>query len=293
MTLEEQLQMATGTTTITNANDNQGQIGTTTVNTQSEAQVVQPTTTTTVQQPVATQQPVQMASVEELHQATPQIDINNGVQTIQLGQEVNTKPINLLRKLGVGEKVRFTVIPGDRYQIRYHYTEERGKFACFSVDGQQPARCCLENGNYKTKFTIPILVYPTMPNDPKTVIPNAKADFRILALWDAQTYRVIDEALIRNGNNPVDFVATATDTYGRLDIREEVGVSYANQFSQNIQEAINTFNAYKSMVPTLIRKNMDETTYLNASRISNQVNNNSANYNYNNRGGYQNYNNIY
>lgn len=289
MTLEEQLQMATSTTTTgvqTQSVPTAQTVAPAPVQQQAEAQVVQTTTTVAVPQP-------QLASVNELQQApvqAPQIDVNNGVQTIQLGQQVNVKPLNLLRKLGVGEKVRFTVIPGDTFFIKYHYTEAMGKFACFSTD-KEPARCCLENGNYKHKFCLPILVYPTMPNDPKTIVPNAKAELRILALWDDTTYNVIVEAVMRNQNVPVDFVATATDTYGRLDVREDVGVSYANQFGQYIQDAIATYNNYKTIVPTLIRKNMDAETYANAGRVSNQVNNNTANYN--NRGGYQNYNGIY
>lgn len=296
MTLEEQLQMATSTTT--------AEVQTMSVPTNTPVQttqtVAQPAAPMAQQAPVQTTvttqaPPVQMASVSELQpiqQApvqAPQIDVNNGVQTIQLGQQVNVKPLNLLRKLGVGEKIRFTILPGDVHFIKYHYTENMGKFACFSTDDHL-GRCCIENGNYKHKFCLPILVYPTMPNDPKVIIPNARAELRILSLWDDTTYNVIVEAVTRNPGTPVDFVATATDTYGRLDVREDVGVSYANQFNQSIQEAINTYNIYKATVPALIRKNMDEATYANASRVNNQVNNNPANYN--NRGGYQNYNGV-
>lgn len=287
MNLEEQLKMATSTVAV---NAQTGEVSepitmqvVNPAQIQAEAQVVQPTQT--MIQP-------QLASVTELQMpqqvaVQPQIAETSGVQTIQLGQQVNTKPINLLKKLSIGEKVRFTILPGDINVIKYHFSETIGKIACFSTD-QHLGACCRDLGQPKVKFCLPILVYPTMPNDARTIIPNAKAELRILSLWDENTYNTICECVIRNQGKSVDFIATGQDNFGRLDVRDEQ-TSFAAQFGTDINQAVATYNTYKATVPALIRKNMDEQSY---AHVISQVSNNGANYNNSYRGGYQNYNGI-
>lgn len=301
MTLEEQLAMATNTVAV---NQQTGEVMETPVTTaevqvvnqapvnqaqmQAEAQVVQPTQT-------VIQQPIQMATVAELQPAMVQqpmqaapvqmTNSDNGVQTIQLGQQVNTKHINVLKKLGVGEKVRFSLLNNEAGIVKFHYLDGMGKFACFSTD-QHLGSCCRDLGEPKIRYYLPILLYPTMPNDPRVIIPGAKAELRVLSIWDGATYNAIAESVISVGHTNLDFIATGTDTFGRLDVRQQPD-TFKQQFAGDIQTAMQTWEQYKATVPSLLRKNMDETTYMNT---KNQAMNSQATYNnYNN---YQNYNGI-
>lgn len=307
MTLEEQLAMATSTTTMTaqpsqtETTVSQGPVGTTTANLQTEAQVVQTTTTTAVPEQAVATPPVQMATVGELQQQAPQIVENVGVQTIELGQQVNTRPINILKKLGVGEKIRVAVLPRSPMHLKYHYSDIiGGKFSCFSTEEKQ-GKCCQDCGSYKNKFCFAVLVYPTMPNDPTVIIPNAKAELRILTTWDDVTYNAIVSSLIAAQSKPVDFLVTGVDSFGRLDVREDRS-SYAEQFASAIQQALHTYDTYKGMVPSLIRKNVTEADYYRLlQNTSANAGYGNANYGggyrqapgqYQNNGNYQNYNGI-
>lgn len=300
MTLEEQLAMATGTTTVTSNTVPQGQAQTMTTTMtnpaqmQAEAQVVQPTTTAMqLETP-----PVQMATVGELHTETPaqtpQIVENVGVQTIEWGQPIVTKPIELL-KLKVNEPARIAILPVPPQQIRYHQSDIfGGKFSCFSTE-ETTKKCCMDYGPFKTKLCYAVLLYPTMPNDPTTLIPNAEAQLRILTSWDRAIWNAIDEVMKNSGGKPVDMKVTQLDNYGRLDIRAENTVSFTNQFADAIQKACNKYMTHFNAVPSLVRMNMNEAEYdrrmANVGQAANYSNANYGGYNNNNYSNYNNTNN--
>ena len=287
MDLEEQLKMATMTTT-TVAEPVQ----------QPVQQVVQTTTTAPiteqpVQQVVAPQQaPVQYARVQELQQpmqpVLPTVQESSGIQMIQLGQQFNTRPINVVKKLGVGEQIRFTVLNRDAFYIKYHFIDGLGKYACFSTQ-QHRGQCCAEYGDPKHRYVLPILVYPTLPNNPTTVLQGAPAELKVLPIWDDAAYETIFNFSQDPENQPVDFIAKGTDSFGRFSVVPQQNGSYRGQFAEDVKKAQETWNNYKESVPGLICKPMNEQSYMEMkARMQSAGPNNSANYNnsYNN---YQNY----
>ena len=280
MDLEEQLKMATMTTTTV-------------------AEPVQQTAVNTapvMEQPAPVQQapvaPVQYANVQELQQPVqpqqpviPVIQESNGVQMIQLGQQFNTRPINVVKKLGIGEKLRFTLLNTEGYFTKFHFIDGMGKFACFE------GSCCKDLGNAKHRYVLPILVYPTLPNDPNTVIQGQPAELKVLPIWDDAVYDLIFQTSPDPINRPVDFIATGTDNFGRMSVVPQAQ-SYRGQFINDVNKAFEVWNTHKDKVPSLICKNMDETTYQDMKARMQAVGpNNTANYN-NAYGNYQNYNGI-
>lgn len=279
MDLEEQLKMATMTTT------------TVAEPVQQTVQPVQEAVPAMVQ-PAPVQAPVQYANVQELQQpqqpmqpVIPVIQESNGVQMIQLGQQFNTRPINVVKKLGIGEKLRFTLLNTEGYFTKFHFIDGMGKFACFE------GSCCKELGNAKHRYVLPVLVYPTIPNDPNTVIQGQHAELKVLPIWDDAVYDLIFQTSPDPINRPVDFIATGTDNFGRMSVVPQAQ-SYRGQFTADVNKAFEVWNTHKDKVPSLICKSMDETTYQDMKARMQAVGpNNTANYN-NAYGNYQNYNGI-
>lgn len=292
MDLEEQLKMATMTTA---APVVEPTVMSPAPSIQQPAQVAEiPAAPTTVQTaPVqSAPAPVQYANVQELAPAQPPvlptIAESNGIQMIQLGQQFNTRPINVVKKLGIGEKLRFTLLNTEGYFTKFHFIDGMGKFACFE------GSCCKELGNAKHRYVLPILVYPTLPNDPTTVLQGQHAELKVLPIWDDAVYDLIFQTSPDPINRPVDFIATGTDNFGRMSVVPQAQ-SYKGQFAADINKAFELWNMHKDKVPSLICKNMDEATYQEMKQRMQAVGpNNSANYNtaYGNNG-YQNYNGIY
>ena len=290
MNLEEQLKMATMSTTVVPQEQSapvaveQPQQPAQTIT--AETQVVQPTV------PQAAPAPVQYASVQELQQpqqpVIPTVAESSGIQMIQLGQQFNTRPINAVKKLGIGEKIRFTLLNTEGFFTKFHYVDGIGKFACFE------GTCCKELGNAKHRYVLPVLVYPTVPNDPTVVIPGQPAELKVLPIWDDAVYDMIFQTSPDPINRPVDFIASGTDNFGRMSVVPQAQ-SYRAQFTGDINKAFEIWAKHKETVPGLICKTMNETSYLEAkARLAQAGPNNSANYN-NNYGNnnYQNYNGIY
>ena len=50
----------------------------------------------------------------------PTPTVESGVPTIQFGQVVNTKPLNLTARLNQGGKMRFSVLLKDAIPVKYH-----------------------------------------------------------------------------------------------------------------------------------------------------------------------------
>jgi len=312
MTLEEQLAMATGTVAepsqpVTTAEvQTQPVVNTAPVNTvpvneaqiQAQAQVVQPTQTA-MPQPVQGVQTIQVNTMPTQGYVAPMTTPTyqasmpttaNGVEQIQFGQQINTSPLDLIKKMETGSSFRFTVLnTTGAGLVKFHYSEGLGKFACFSTN-QHLGQCCKDLGEPKVRYYLPVMVYPTMPNDLNTIIPNATPTLKVLTLWDADAFDTIAQTIFANNNDlNVDFTAKCTDSYGRLRIDVARGQSFRPQIESFIQQANQTWEQYKDIVPAKIRKNMDEQQYLH---VNNQVANNPANYN-NTPDNYQNYNGIW
>ena len=297
MTLEEQLNMATNSVAeLAQEPVATAEVQTQTVvneaQTQAQAQVVQPTiTVATPAQPV---QQVQGVQTIQLAQPTAMPTMGtttvNGVEQIQFGQQINTSPLDLIKKMETGSSFRFTVLNlTGASLVKFHYSEAMGKFACFSTN-QHLGQCCKDLGEPKVRYYLPVMVYPTMPNDLNTIIPNATPALKVLTLWDADAFDTIAQTIYANNMDlNIDFTAKCTDSYGRLRIDVARGQSFRPQIESFIQQANQTWEQYKDIVPAKIRNNMDEQQY---QHVNSQVANNPANYN-NTPDNYQNYNGIW
>lgn len=264
MSLEEQLMLATQTVGENNTGVNTQTIAQPISNEQlqAKAQVVQ--STQTMVQPAMTissvNVPPMQTSVETQQPSLNDIVMENGIQTIQLGEAIQFSHLSKFKKLNVGEKARISLLNTDLGVAKVHYTDELGRFACFSTD-THVGRCCQDLGEPKIRFYIPVMVYPVMPNDVNQVIPGQHAELKVLVIWDFNAYNVIKETIGQYGPN-VDFVLTGLDTYGKFDVRNTSNTLREN-FAADVNEATKTWENYKSTAPSLVRQNMNETKYLN------------------------------
>ena len=250
---------------------------------QAQAQVVQPTQTFVQPMPQQMTQPT-------MQQVQPQqYDLNSeaGIKQIQFGQNINVNPVTFI-KLNVGEKIRFTLLECDVLPLTFHYSEALGagttrgkRIPCWSTENHT-GKCCIDLGKPKARYYLPVLVYPTMPNDPNTIIPNAKPQFKVLMTWDEITYNAIAQSAIDTQCN-ADFIATGKDTYGGIDVRTQVN-SYRNQYLNDITEGVQNWRRCKSMIPSMVRENMTEDEYVRRLAQVNEMvattpQNNYSNYN--------------
>lgn len=260
---------------------------------QSQAQVVQPTQTFIQPIPPTQQYVPPTPGINTINTAqTYDLSSEAGVKQVQFGQSINVNPISIV-KLSVGEKMRFTILEQDVISLAFHYSEALGagttrgkRIPCWTTEGHV-GKCCIDLGKPKARYYLPILVYPTMPNDPNTIIPNAKPQFKVLMTWDEITYNAIAQSVIDTNCN-ADFIATGKDTYGGIDVRMQA-TSYRNQFMNDISENIQNWRRCKSMLPSMVRENMTEEEYIR--RLS-QVNDIISNAPQNNYANYNNYNGI-
>ncbi len=261
LSLEEQLMLATQTV---GENENTG-VNTLAISNeqlQAQAQVVQPTQT--MVQPAMTMPavnvPPMQTTVEVQQPSLNDIVMENGIQTIQLGETIQFSHLSKFKKLNVGEKARISLLNTDVGVAKVHYTDELGRFACFSTD-THVGKCCQDLGEPKIRFYMPVMVYPVMPNDINQVIPGQHAELKVLVIWDFNAYNVISDTIKQYGPN-VDFVLTGLDTYGKFDVRNTPNTLREN-FAADVNDANKTWENYKSTAPTLVRQNMDEAKYLN------------------------------
>lgn len=229
---------------------------------QAQAQVVQPTTTVPVQ-PVA-YTPVQ-ASLD-LNQASQDAMQNYGVQTIQLGQTVSTRVIEPVRKLEKGDSFRFTLIAPDIQAAKVHNHPTLGKISCSSTQTSL-AQCCQELGDPKVRYFMPVLVYSTMPNDPKGALPQGKSELRLLVLWDSGSYNQLCSEIMEAGTDKVDIIGTSEDTYGKLSFRaQKESFRTIPEYQAVIQQAEAKWAQIKDRAVDTVRRNLDPVRYAQLSR---------------------------
>lgn len=275
MTLDEQLAMATSTVAVGEAVQpapavaapvNPAQV-------QAGAQVVQPTQTvmsTPVQATITTtavptqgyvQTPAAAPSID-LNQAAAEAEQHYGVQEISLGQKISTRAIDPVKKMEKGEKMRFTIIDGYFASAKIHVHEDLGKIACFTTPTSM-GQCCKDLDEPKVRYYMPVLVYSTMPGDPRTPLPQGKSELRLLVIWDGSGWDKICEDIIEaGGNKEIDFIATSEDSYGRLDFKgQQTSFRAMPEYAQAIADATAKWRAVKDKAALTVRRDMDAERY--------------------------------
>ena len=271
MTLDEQLAMATSTVAVGGATQpaptvaapvNPAQV-------QAEAQVVQPTYPN-----IPAPHPMMQGMTSDIPTpaSTPTIDLNQaaadaeqhyGVQEISLGQKLSTRAIDPVKKLEKGEKIRFTIIDGYFSAAKIHNHETLGKISCFSTE-THIGQCCKDLDEPKIRYFMPVLVYSTMPGDPKTPLPQGKSELRLLIIWDSTKWDSLCADIIDAGRNTeLDFIATSEDSYGRLDFKvQQTSFRAMPEYAQAIADATEKWRAVKNKAALTVRRDMDEERYV-------------------------------
>ena len=282
MTLDEQLAMATNAVPVSPApvaqTQNVGVVQPT--QTLGAAQAVQPQVVP-VQQTVT--QPVQQAPINPVNIPNSSIDLNKaaadaiqhyGIEEIQLGQVVSTRAIDPVKKMDKGEKMRFTILDPTVRVAKIHNHEKLGKIACWSND--DPSRgpvvygqCCRDMDAPKVRYYMPILVYPTLPNDPKTPITQGKAELRLLIIWDVTSYNKLCEEITEAGSPYIDIIATSEDTYGKLDFKaQRDSFREIPEFKPAVDAALTKWEAVKDKAPLTVRRDMDAERYVKLTQVA-------------------------
>lgn len=285
MNLEEQLKMATSTVAqpAQAVQPVQVQAPLTDANVQAAAQVVQPTTSVvppiqTITTTPAPAQPVVatpntapvntagLAQTMDLNKAAEETISNFGVQTIQLGQTVSTRAIEAVKKVEKGDSIRITLIEPFIQAAKIHVHPTLGKINCFSTETTL-GQCCQELGDPKVRYFMPVLVYSTMPNDAKTPLPQGKSELRLLVLWDTGSYNQLSTEIMDAGDDKIDLIATAEDSYGKLSFRgQKTSFRSIPEYQQVIAEAEQKWAAVKDRAADTVRRNLDPVRYAQLSK---------------------------
>lgn len=228
-----------------------------------QAQVVQPAVTTQVP-PVSNPAPAPQVTGFDMNAAAQEAETNYQVGEIELGQKVSTRAIEPIKRLNQGEKFRFTLIATNPGFALVHNSEDLGKLLCWSTKTHQ-GQCCKDLDQPRARYYWPVVVYGTMPGDPNTPLPQVKSELRLLVIWDTATYdQLCSDIIARNKDiTQLDFVATVTDTYGKLDIRPASNV-FRNmpEYSNIINEATQTWASIKDKAPDTIGRKLDDERYI-------------------------------
>lgn len=250
---------------------------------------VQPVTvevpTPQVQQPVnvAPQvppvQPVQPAvPVMDLNQAQEEAEVNYAVQSIEVGQRISNRAIEPFKKLDKGESVRISVLnTTDWKAYKVHNHPDLGKLICWSTSEKLGA--CCKDGDPRVRYAIPVMVYPTMPNDIQTLIPGAKCELKLLILWDAESYDSLCQCIIDHNNDvaSLDLRAKSIDSYGKLLFTPLS--SYRAQVQDQFNDINNKWNAVKDKAINTVGRQLNDERYLRLTQTATPPQ--MANYNMN------------
>ena len=287
MNLEEQLKLATSSVTqpaqavqpvqvaVSTPQEVQQQVANN-ANVQAAAQVVQPTQSITatpsqvsnvVTPNTSTVNTAGLAQTMDLNKAAEETVTNFGVQTIQLGQTISTRAIESVKKLEKGDSIRITLIEPFIQAAKIHTHPVLGKINCFSTETTL-GQCCQELGDPKVRYFMPVLVYSTMPNDPKTPLPQGKSELRLLVLWDTGSYNQLCTEIMDAGNDAtIDLIATSEDSYGKLSFRgQKTSFRSMPEYQQVISEATQKWNSVKDRAADTVRRNLDPVRYAQLSR---------------------------
>ena len=209
-------------------------------------------------------QPAPVQASAEVQVAPQQVAQAQVVQPAVTTQKVSTRAIEPIKRLNQGEKFRFTLIATNPGFALVHNSEDLGKLLCWSTKTHQ-GQCCKDLDQPRARYYWPVVVYGTMPGDPNTPLPQVKSELRLLVIWDTATYdQLCSDIIARNKDiTQLDFVATVTDTYGKLDIRPASTV-FRNmpEYSNIINEATQTWASIKDKAPDTIGRKLDDERYI-------------------------------
>lgn len=182
-------------------------------------------------QQVNTQPAYQQVAVQHTYSAQPAPVQNNVMEQgdavadafdavgLAFGQTISNFPVEKVK--GVKDQsIRFGLLfaspnptemqqsPYAPYSWKIHYDEEvGGNFKCFGGE------CCqMDSKGARTRIVLPIVLYPTLPNDPYTIIPNKKAELKILVLGN-EAWTSISNKIKSKGfrYENFDIIGTCTD----------------------------------------------------------------------------------
>lgn len=292
MNLEEALKMATNTTVEPVVQDLTTPVAQAPVmetqQVQATAQVVQPTVTTAipvqqsvVQQPVA-QQPASTGI--DLDQSSQDVLKLFSDDSFGFGQVRNTRVIDPVRKMDKGESFRFTIIGIPKpCSLPTHKTENFGKVLCTSTPTHL-SQCCKDLGEPKPRYFVPVVIYSTMPKDPRTALPQGKSELKLLVLWDNNSWtNLFNECLEASTTkdqfgNPVpnidiDLIATSDDSYGKLSFRgQKDSFRSIPEYQVIVNDAKTKWEQIKDRAYDVVCKMWTEEQYIQHSRQASQTN---------------------
>lgn len=229
------------------------------------AQVVQPTTTVAQPQPPVYNQPAP-APVQNVMAQGDSVADDFDAEGLAFGATISNFPVEKVK--GVKDQsIRFGLLfaspngdemarsPFAPYKWKIHYDEEvGGNFKCFNGE------CCqMDSKGARTRIVLPIVVYPTLPNDPYTIIPGKKAELKILVLgnegWTSISNKIKSKGF-RYEN--FDIIGTCTDgQYNSFDFTTTDDTFRAQQpdFEQVKQSWLKVRNvSYKAVGKILPRE---------------------------------------
>lgn len=241
------------------------------VNNQAQAQVVQPTTTTgfVPQQqvqggPVQTVQPG-LAQQAPVQQMTNQVDMMNQEPVfVNLASSTYQTKTDFLT-MKENEKTRVTLVNMNFMRNHIHYIDGIGTFRCMSEydeRNQWPVRratCCkfpkktdpTKFENAKNRLLVPVIEYPVMRADGKTLIQGAKPK---LKMWNMnyveeqalyailKDYSPVADDYTKADLNTFDLSLTKVPKGGFTTISLVAVPSWKQQFMQDIQEELKKLN---------------------------------------------------
>ena len=233
----------------------------------------QPLPQSTYSAPVqsAYSQPTGIASMPsiDLNQAQDQAMNTYGVRQLSFGQVVSTRAIEPVRKLNKGESFRFTIV-GELGFLPIHKHPTLGKIKCFS-DDTHFRKCCQDCGEPQARYFFPVVIYSTMPGDPRTPLPQGKSEFKLLNLWSEQSYQKLCNEILNNNKvyKGVDFIATSEDDFGRLDFRmQPTSFSTMPEYSGIVAAAEQKWPTIRDRAPEVVCRNMDENKYMQMTQLA-------------------------
>lgn len=207
----------------------------------------------------------------DLDAAQQEAEVTYAVDTIDFGKKISTRSIEPFARLEPGEKCRVTIL-GAPFYVKIHTHADLGKILCWSSPSYQ-GQCCRDMDDPKVRYCIPVLVYATMPGDPRTPLPQGKSELRLMNLWnieawDGLTEEMIDKGLIVNGKVDynalanVDFIVTGEGTYA--DVRfKATNDSFRSQYQEAVNNAITAWsNIGPQKAMTTVGRKLNDERYL-------------------------------
>lgn len=206
--------------------------------------------------------PMQNNVMEQGDQVADEFDATG----LAFGQAISNFPVEKVK--GVKDQsIRFGILfaspnpeemarsPFAPYAWKIHYDEEvGGSFKCFGGE------CCqLDSKGARTRIVLPIVLYPTLPNDPYTIIPGKKAELKILVLGN-EAWTSISNKIKSKGfrYENFDIIGTCTDgQYNSFDFTATDDTFRAQQpdFEQVKQSWLKVRNvSYKAVGKILPRE---------------------------------------